>query len=76
VSCLKSNCGSEVSQVDSACQAYYDCICPSGQDAAVLLSCTPSDSCNQVTDQAMNSCNACANACDSNIVTNGNPDAG
>ncbi len=63
VSCLKSNCGSQVATVDSACSTYYDCICPAYQDAAVLESCTESASCAQATATGMSECGACQAAC-------------
>jgi hypothetical protein len=63
VSCLEANCQSEVNMVNSACSAFYDCICPAGQDAAVLASCSESASCEQATATGMSQCTQCASQC-------------
>jgi hypothetical protein len=63
VSCLEANCQSEVNTVNSACSAFYDCICPAGQDAAVLATCTESQSCQSATATGMSQCTKCTTQC-------------
>jgi hypothetical protein len=71
VSCLEANCQSQVNMVNSACTAFYDCICPAGQDAAVLASCSESESCASATATGMSQCTQCSNQCNTSSSTDG-----
>jgi|HubBroStandDraft_1064217.scaffolds.fasta_scaffold33120_2 hypothetical protein len=43
--------------------AFYDCICPAGQDAAAAINCTESQSCQSATATGMSQCTQCASQC-------------
>jgi hypothetical protein len=67
ISCINSSCSSQLSTVNSACSAYYDCVCPTNADAG--LSCVPSSDCSSTLTSAMNDCTTCDSPCSSSTMT-------
>jgi hypothetical protein len=59
-SCLEKSCGTDLSDVNTACADYYACLCPSGSNVSA---CSPSAACTSALiaiDDNCSSCDVCA----------------